>query len=106
MSNLDAIPPTIEQVACFSTIDQLRRRMVLLQAEVDRHSDDVLNNILVSSADDVLRLRNTYDQTWFQRCLYSPAIKAKIAKRLFDAVHGYSFLIDTSIWTKLVGVSK
>jgi len=106
MSSLDTTPPPIEQVALFSTIKHLRNRMIKLQVEVDRQSEEVLNSIFVSSVDDVLRLRDTYNQAWFQKCLYSPTVKSNIAKRLLNAVNNYGFLIDTTIWTKLVGGSK
>lgn len=106
MPNLDASPPSIEQIGFFSTIERLRRRMVLLQREVDRHCEEDTTDIYVISVDDVTRLRSKYDKTWFNQCMYSPAVKASVARRLLDAVNGYEFIIDVSVWNKLAGGSK
>ena len=106
MPNLDVTPPSIEQVALFSTIDRLQQRNVLLQRELDSQGENLLTNVLVTSISDAIRLRDNYNLPWFKRALYSPAVKAKIAQRLLDAVKGYSFIIDTSIWTELAGGSK
>lgn len=94
-------PMVMEERTFMAMINRMRDRMSLLQAEVDRHGEEWLKSLTISSASEAVEARDTFTKAWFSKSLYTIDLQKRIAQTLIDSTVHYPF-IDIQIWQQIV----